>query len=177
MKIEPRATASLPKYAAVMAAAVVLTGCGNRPVALGGDVPVPDFISESSEKHIISGFARQGIKLERSYGIAEYNGPANQAWFADKEKAVVVCFYFDNSGSAAELKQNSAEQFDWGFACETQYPLGAEEQTACRTAYIEVKPLHETEFSKDAAEQIAKDLQNMTINETTDETEAKTNEN
>ncbi|MBP0971393.1 MAG: hypothetical protein J5753_05070 [Oscillospiraceae bacterium] len=177
MKIQPRATASVPKYAAVMAAAVVLTGCGNRPVALGGDVPVPDFISESSERHIRSGFARQGINLERSYGTAEYNGPSNQAWFADQEKAVVVCFYFDNSGSAAELEKSGAEQFDWGFACETQYPLGAEAQTACRTAYIEVKPLHETEFSKDAAEQIAKDLLNMTMDETTDKAEEQNDEN
>ena len=43
MKIEPRKTAALPKYAAVLASAVLLTGCGiDVPVATDGTAPAPD---------------------------------------------------------------------------------------------------------------------------------------
>ena len=43
MKIEPRKTASLPKYAAVLASAVLLTGCGyDEPVTTDGTAPAPD---------------------------------------------------------------------------------------------------------------------------------------
>ena len=43
MKIQPRKTASVPKYAAVLASAVLLTGCGyDEPVATDGTAPAPD---------------------------------------------------------------------------------------------------------------------------------------
>ena len=43
MKIQPRNTAAVPKYAALMAAAVMLTGCGyDGEVALDGETQVLD---------------------------------------------------------------------------------------------------------------------------------------
>ena len=199
MKIEPRKTASLPKYAMLLAAsAAILTGCapdlagdmvnpqpidngandgegsGAEPVQLEGEaVSLTDVTAENSAEQLTEGFARQGITLERADEPAAYHGDCQQIWFADEKNAVTVSFYFDSAWEKENFTEHGAAKFSWGYADETQYPLGAEEQTDCRTAFIAVSAARGEAITADEAEQIAKDL----LGEPAEKTEAHENEN
>ncbi|MBQ6039943.1 MAG: hypothetical protein IJL32_04110 [Oscillospiraceae bacterium] len=187
MKIEPRKTASLPKYAMLLAAsATLLTGCArnlagggpdlageatiapdqnvidnsdNDPLQLEGEaISLTDAVAEQSEEQLTEGFARQGITLERANESAAYHGDCWQTWFVDQNNAVTVSFYFDSTWDKEIFTEQGAAEFSWGYADKTQYPLGAEEQTDCRTAFIAVSMARDDAITADEAEQIAKDL-------------------
>jgi hypothetical protein len=195
MKIEPRKTAALPKYAMLLAAsATLLTGCApdlagdttiapdqriidnseNDPVQLEGEaVSLTDVVADQSAESLPAGFARQGITLERTYEASDYAGNCQQTWYVDRDNAVSVCFYYDCLGDGQCDTENGAQQFDWGYADQTLYPLGQAEQTACRTAFIAVSMDRTGAITEDEAEQIAKDL----LGDTAGETEVQEDEN
>lgn len=196
MKIEPIKKTNRPKYAAALAALSMvptLAGCGRKPVeitglvaqpvesqeepvALGGDVALSDaFINSAASNAFIEGFARQGITLEKTDAAADFAGNYDYPWFIDRANGILICGN-DNVLRTERYRENGAEEFDWGFAGEAQYPHGEAEQITCRTAFVNVQKYWDEGFSADDAEQIAKDLLQITETEAEDEDRAEETE-
>ncbi len=200
MKIQPRKTASLPKYAAIMAAAVMLTGCGydgevaldgetqvldsqvqidgdmqvcpDDDVQLDGDVALSAVAAADSEQVLRKVFDGHGITLERTDAAADLAGNYQETWYIDTEKKIIVAFYDKYSGAEERYQDNGAEAFDWGYICNTQYPHGAEEQAEYRTALIAAAP-EDYSVTEEDAERVIADL----LGEAAAETEVYSDEN
>ena len=194
MKIQPRKTAAVPKYAALMAAAVMLTGCGyDGEVALDGEtqvldsqvqidgdmqvcpdpepsdpeedpadykdgVPAAAIAACNSQEQLESAFEQYGISLFQADAPADVAGEYQATGFLDNDDTVHVCFFTAGCGKEELYAENGFAQHDWGFVGTVQYPRGAAEQIAIRTAFIAAEPEHTEGLTAEEAAQIAADL-------------------
>ena len=100
MKIEPKKTASLPKYAAVMAAAVMLTGCTPGGVTLEGDVAVLETtqVTAQTTEPEIDGFldVRPDVRPDETDPVEEEISLTDA--FAANSEIPVTDGFFDQAG-------------------------------------------------------------------------------
>ena len=97
MKIQPRKTASVPKYAAVLASAVLLTGCTPGGVTLEGDVAVPETtqVTVQTSEPEIDGFLE--VCPDETELVIEEEISLTDAFAANSKDAVTDGF-FDQAG-------------------------------------------------------------------------------
>ena len=107
MKIQPRATASVPKYAAVMAAAVMMTGCGLEGEAKTDDNYVIPETQQTTELEI-DGFL--DVRPDETEPVTEESDeiPLTDA-FANNSVEALTDGFFDQAGFVLGTPEWAAE--------------------------------------------------------------------